>query len=43
MYWRTCGSFKSAKQLGSANCNTTSYKSANHKKEWVQIRKVSQS
>ncbi len=42
VYLRTCGSFKSAKKLGSANRKSTSYESANHKKDWVrklQMRK----
>jgi hypothetical protein len=37
-----CGSFKSAKKLGSANRKSTNYESANHKKGWVrklQMRK----
>jgi hypothetical protein len=32
MYLQTCGCFKSAKKLGSANCKSTSDKSVNHKK-----------
>jgi hypothetical protein len=32
MYLQTCGCFESAKKLGSANCKSTSDKSANHKK-----------
>ncbi len=32
MYLQTCGFFKSAKKLGSANCKSTIDKSVNHKK-----------
>ncbi len=41
MYLLTCGSFKSATKLGSANGKSTNYESANHKIEWarnLQIR-----
>ncbi len=36
IYFRTCGSFKSAKNFESANRKSTNYISANHKKDWVR-------
>jgi hypothetical protein len=39
-YFRTSGSLKSAKNLGSANRKSTNYKSGNHKNIGSQIRNV---
>ncbi len=36
MYLLTCGGFKSAKRLGSANCKSANYKSAQSQKYWVR-------
>ncbi len=34
----TCGSFKSATKLGSANGKSTTYESANHKIDWENLQ-----